>query len=243
MDSHGAAGAAKVLEARAALPDWADYDALLREIVRGKRVDYEKARAKRVVLDQVLAAVAKTNVEKVDKVALLALYINAYNAATIKLVLDHVIVEGGPDLAGVLEVEKAGGIKFFDSKQVIVAGELLSLNELESKGRDLGDPRIHFAVNCASVSCPPLMARVWSPESMEADLDAATKAYLSSPEGLAVRDGRVFLSKIFEWYAKDWGGSEGVKNFLHLHAPERAKEFLANELGYLEYDWNLNSVR
>ena len=245
LGQHGGKGAKKVLEARAAMPDWTAYDALLKRVVKKKRVDYAAVRKEIGVLDRVLADIAKTDVAKLDKAAQVVLCINAYNAATLKLVVEHVLYrgEGRAPLAGVLEVKKNGGIDFFDSPQVLYGGKKLSLNALEKGGRDLGDPRIHFAVNCASVSCPPLLGRAWRTKTLEKDLDDATRAYLRSPEGLQIQDGRVFLSKIFEWYAGDWGGAEGVKNFLRLHADNAAKERLDRELGYLEYDWNVNAQR
>lgn len=245
LEAHGGEGAKKIKKAREALPKWDAFGRVLGLAVRGKLVDYKVVRRERAVLEAVLAEVAKADFSGVDKVAQLSAIINTYNAATLLLVLDHVLGKGadGEDLVGVLEVEKSGGIRFFDSKQVVFAGESLSLNELEAKGRALGDPRIHFAVNCASISCPPLLGRAWSAESLERDLAAATRAYVASPEGLQVRDRQAFASKIFEWYAKDWGGADGVKNFLMLYAPAAAKEVLHTELGFLEYDWRLNAAR
>ena len=238
LERHGGKGAKKILEARGGLPDTKGLDALLQKVVRDGRVDYEQVKKEREVLDEFLKAVAKTDISKVDKQAKLAFYINAYNAATLDLVLRHVLGK----VSGVLEVEKQGGKKFFEDKLTIVGGKALSLNELEKLGRDLGDPRIHFAVNCASVSCPPLLNRVWKAETLEQDLVEATKAYLASPQGLQVAPDGLRLSKIFDWYKQDWGGLDSVKNFLQLYAPDAAKEKLSSELGWLEYDWNLNRI-
>lgn len=245
LEQHGGKGSRALLEARKALPDISAFDSLLRRAVRSERVDYALVRRERKVLEAYLAAIAKFDLAKVDKVAQLATYINTYNAATLVLVLDHVLGKGpeGSDLIGVLDVEKNGGIKFFDSKQVVVGGEKLTLNELESKGRALGDARIHFAVNCASISCPALLGRAWKAATLEEDLAAATRSYLRNTEGLRLANRRVSVSKIFEWYAKDWGGLEGVRNFLMLYAPEAAKEALGAELSFHEYDWRLNAAR
>lgn len=230
--------------AKGELPDPKALSALLGRLVQDGKVDYALAAEERGVIDQYLAGVAAADLTDATKAEKLAFYINAYNAKVLVMVLKYVRGkgEGGKDLEGVLAVEGASGVKFFDVKEIIVGGQLMSLNELEQLGRSLGDSRIHFAVNCASISCPPLLGRAWRPETLDADLDAATEAYLRSDLGLQVKDRRVYVSKIFEWYEADWGGRGGVTNFLMRYAPRAAKEHLDREVGYLDYDWRLNRL-
>ena len=231
-----------ILAARGALPDVEPFGKVLGRVVKGSRVDYAAVVMERATIDEFLAGVAKTDLSKVDAHAKLAFYINAYNAKTLALVVEHVLGrgKGGADLAGVLEVKKAKGFDFFKEKTVIVGGDLLSLDELEGRGRKLGDPRIHFAVNCASVSCPALLNRAWKPETLDADLTTATKTYLASEHGSRIIDGLLHVTKLFEWYVQDWGSKENVRSFLQHYAPDRAKDFLDRSWGYLDYDWNLN---
>ena len=159
--------------AKTAVPDPKAFGGLLSRVVERGRIDYARLATEREILDRYLAGVAKADLTKADKKVQLAFYINAYNAATLSLVLKHVAGKGpqGTDLAGVLEVKD-----FFKRNEIRVASELLSLNELEARGRKLGDPRIHFAVNCASISCPVLWSRAWAPETLNEDLDTATRS-------------------------------------------------------------------
>ncbi|MFQ5507324.1 MAG: DUF547 domain-containing protein [Planctomycetota bacterium] len=227
-------------EAKSKLPGTGDFGALLARVVTDGRVDYARLEKDRGILDAYLSAVAKAEPQKAGKKARLAFYINAYNAATLASVLDLVKGKGkqGKDLGGVLEAKG-----FFKEKRILVAGKRRSLDGIERLGRALGDPRIHFAVNCASVSCPVLLNRAWKPETLDRDLDAATRAYLASKHGLRIEDGRVRVSPILRWYEKDFGGKRGVRSFLLRHVPKAARKSLDKGIGWLGYDWGLNAKR
>jgi len=219
------------------IPDTTAYSELLSRIVKKGRVNYALLKKERGALDKYLDAVAAAKIEAADKTQKLGFYINAYNASTLRLVLDRVIGKGekGRDIGGVLKVDK-----FFDRKDSVVSGERLSLNELEAKGRKLGDPRIHFAVNCASASCPVLLDRAYSPRTLEQDLDRATRDYFASPFGARLSGGKLEVSQILNWYAKDFGGKDGARNFVLHYAPKAFVEAARGDLGFLEYDWELN---
>ncbi len=228
-----------------AIPSTGDYGKLLARVVKNGRVDYALVAKDRAVIDAYLAKVMQADVTKATDREKLAFYVNAYNAATMSLVLKYVRGRGknGHDLAGVTAVKSALGKDFFGEKEVIVSGKILSLNELEKLGRDLGDPRIHFAVNCASISCPPLLDRPWKVETLDADLTAATKGYFASPQGLQIRGGKLAVSKLLDWYKGDFGGAGGVVNFLRQFAPDAAKAYLDQPVEFLDYDWGLNKQK
>ncbi|HHI80986.1 MAG TPA: DUF547 domain-containing protein [Planctomycetes bacterium] len=219
------------------LPDTKGFDALLHRIVKKGKVDYASLQKDHKQLDAFLESLSKANLEGASKEEQLVFWINAYNAGCLKLVLDHILGRGpmGRDLEGVLKV--AG---FFKKREIKVAGSLLSLDAIETNGRKLGDPRIHFAVNCASVSCPPIREAAWVVDGLDEALTRATERYLASPQGLQITKDGVRISKIFQWYQKDFGGLKGVRAFLMRYAPKAAKEKLAGSIDWLEYDWSLN---
>jgi hypothetical protein len=221
------------------LPDTKGFDALLHRIVKQGRVDYVSLKKDHKALDSFLESLQKAKLREASKEEQLVFWINAYNAGCLKLVLNHILGRGpmGRDLEGVLKVSG-----FFKKKEIMIAGSLLSLDEIESSGRKLGDPRIHFAVNCASGSCPPIRESVWTVKGFDQDLSRAVESYLNSPHGLRVEKNGVKISKIFKWYQKDFGGMKGVRAFLMRFAPKAAKEKLAGSIGWLSYDWTLNRL-
>jgi len=222
------------------LPDAKAYGKLLSRVVDHGRVDYALLAKHRDVLDAYLGGIAQAKLEGASDVEKLAFYINAYNAVTLKLVLDRIIGKGknGKDKPGVMSVPG-----FFKKIKVTVAGKKLSLDEIEKRGRALGDPRIHFAVNCAAISCPPLRGHEWRPVTLDRDLGMATADFLASPQGMQVENKTVKVSRLFDWYASDFGGKESVRNFLLRYGPERAKQFLDRSPGFLPYDWGLNKKK
>jgi len=214
---------------------------VLAKVTHGARVDYAEVAKHRAVLDDYLAGVDKVDLRKANDKQKLAFYINAYNVSVLTQVLDRVLGKGpkGADLPGVLAVPGKPG--FFDSKSVRVSGEHLSLNELESKGRALGDPRIHFAVNCASVSCPALLNRPWVVATLDKDLEEATRRHFATTEGLETQEGKVQTTQLLNWYAKDFGGKEGARRFLEKYAPAGARAAIQRGIdGFLTYNWALN---
>ncbi|MDX2000662.1 MAG: DUF547 domain-containing protein [Thermoanaerobaculia bacterium] len=208
-------------------------------------LDYAALAKDRADLDTFLASLATVDVAKLPKAEQLAFWINAYNAVT----AHHVLAR----YPAVRSVKDEAG--FFDKLKYRVAGADRSLDEIETAGRQLGDARIHFAVVCASTSCPDLLPEAFVPAKLEAQLAGQTRAFLSDPtKGLKLSaDGSsVGLSSIFKWYAGDFtGGSTvaaffargGVLDWVIAHAPEGTKAKLEAKkpsVTYLDYDWSLN---
>lgn len=210
----------------------ADYASLLRTHVKNGRVDYKAIAKERKKLDGYLDAVAKASLPTA-KAARMAFYIDAYNALVIRSVIDN----GRP--RSVLDVKG-----FFNAQTHTVAGSSVTLDALEKKHLNpfAKDPRTHFVLVCAAVGCPILEPTPYAGSDLEARLDAATRRYLAAPTGGQVSDGRLRLSKIFDWYKGDFGGPEGVVKFAlrHLPAAERKQAGARPKVEFIDYNWTLN---
>lgn len=212
------------------------WDELLRAHVSGGLVDYDGVARDRAKLDALLAHVASRPATREERERDLAFLIDAYNATVVASVLRH----GRP--AKVLDVKG-----FFDGEKHAIAGRSWTLNELETHIRKTyGDPRIHFALNCAARSCPPLRARAFSQVSLDATLSDLTRAFLDG-DGVRVDAGKkqVVVSKLFEWYGTDFEAKEGsVTSYLKKWATEPSRK-AALDAGYAivfqDYDWTLNT--
>ena len=171
----------------------------------------------------------------------LAFWINAYNALTIKGVLDHY------PTTSVRKIKLFGG--FFSRIKFQVGGRSYTLDNIEHNiiRYEFGDPRIHFALVCASLGCPILEKRAFAPETLEKRLDNATANFINNPEKVRLdhENGVLHLSQIFEWYAEDFEDTHGsVINFISEYLPEADAAFLKKEevqIQYLKYDWSLNA--
>jgi hypothetical protein len=182
-----------------------------------------------------------------------AYWANLYNAKTIDVVLDaypvksirEISIKGG--LLGFLKksVGKGGPWK---AKIMKVEGESLSLDDVEHGilRPIFKDPRVHYAVNCASVGCPNLQLSAFTGAKLEVMLNAGAKAYVNSPRGFVRKGGEITASSIYNWFASDFGGNaRGVLRHAAKYAePQLAKKLssAASITGY-EYDWSLNDAK
>lgn len=174
-----------------------------------------------------------------------AYWANLYNAVTLDVVLDEYPVESIRDIRSGF---RAGPWK---KNLVRVSGEKLSLDDIEHGilREHWDEPRVHFAVNCASVGCPNLATKPFTGEGLDAQLDAATKDYVNSPRGFTTggEDGTdLIASSIFDWYAEDFGGgAKGVLAFARPYAEGPTTHLLdgARTIDGYDYDWALNEAR
>lgn len=174
----------------------------------------------------------------------LAFWINTYNVLAIDLVVRHYPVDS---------IRSIGG--FFTPVWKIeagrVGGKAVTLHEIEHETlRPLGDPRIHSALVCASTSCPSLRRDPYTAASISPQLDDATQRFLANThKGLAVDFSRkrVRLSRIFDWFEKDYEPAGGPLSFAARYAPQSESAWLANppdelRIDYFDYDWALNDL-
>lgn len=225
----------------AAEPDWTRYDELLNShLVASEKdgvalnlVDYESIAADPSfysIVNQIIQFDVQQLSSNQEK---LAFYINAYNILTINLILDNWPVDSIRDIGN-----------FFQGPWDVVVLEnadgQLTLDDIEHKIiRTFGEPRIHFAVNCASLSCPDLRHEAYRAEHLDEQLDDQTKLFLSNAKGLLVDGDRLRLSKIFDWYGEDFEVFGSLGNFIKLYRPELQFD---NVRTNLRYNWNLNST-
>jgi hypothetical protein len=214
----------------AAPPKHEQWDALLQQYVSADgRVDYAGLLGEKSRLQSYLDALAALPPEKSwGRNEQLAYWINAYNAFTVKLILDHY------PLASILSLH---GSKPWDVSWIEIGGKKYSLNQIEHEiiRKQFREPRIHFAVNCAAVSCPPLLNRAWTADKLETYFSRQAKNFINNPKYNQLGAGALRLSKIFEWYAEDFGD---IIKYLNTYASSPISP--AAEVSYLEYDWRLN---
>jgi hypothetical protein len=223
-------------------------DTLLHRHVVAGRVDYAGLAADRPALEAYLhglEAVGRAQEGAWTRDARLAFWIDAYNAYTLRVILDHQPVKS----------IRAIGLLPFSAFRAAVAplrarpGAAMSLDDIE-KGvlrGEFAEPRVHFAISCASASCPALQSRAWLGDGLDAALDAAARAFLADPTknrwDPATRTA--WLSSIFDWYAADFTAADGsVLAYVARYAPpEMAAGIAAGgvTVSYLDYDWSLNA--
>ncbi len=219
-------------------------------------VDYPGLAGERVALDAYLNRLATAGPQSFTADhERLAFWINAYNAFTLRDVLDDVYRKAASvqDVAG-----------FFNRKRHRIAGEDLTLDEIEQRGRDFRDPRIHFTVVCASTSCPKLQRFAYNGAQLDAQLDRVTREFLLDEQrGMRLdRAGkRLYVSSLFKWYAADFKGQTGkvafvvelakaavtggqTLDYIKGYVPSDVARFISEEkpgVGFLKYDWSLNA--
>lgn len=174
-----------------------------------------------------------------------ALWINLYNALTVTVILDHWPVKS------IRDIDISPGL-FADGpwgkKLLTVEGQKISLDDIEHRIlRPIWkDPRIHYAVNCASIGCPNLARDAFTAANTNALLNRGAIAYVNHPRGAAVRDGRLTVSSIYKWFKADFGGSDaGVIAHLKRFARPPLKAQLETVRGISgdRYDWSVNAAR
>lgn len=178
------------------------------------------------------------------RVEQLAYWINLYNALTVRTVLDRYPV------ASILDIGISPGLFSrgpWGKKLLRVEGEEISLDDIEHRIlRPLWrDPRLHYALNCASTGCPNLQSRAFTAATAEATLDQGTRAYVNHPRGVLVEGGRLFVSSLYVWYKADFGGTDvGVIAHVRRYAAPPLAASLA-DLAVIagdRYDWSLNDA-
>jgi len=242
--------------------DYRTYAEILKRHVRYPRVNYAALKADRAPLDRAVAefdAPAARGEPEWTPEQRMAFWINAYNAFTLRIIVDNYPIRGSW-----LSLYPRNSIRQIDGVwtdiQWRAAGRTVTLDDIEHRilRPTFKDARIHFAVNCASVSCPPLETVPYRPATLDAQLDAAGKRFLASPEGLRLTGDTLHVSSIFEWYGDD---------FIAQYAPVAPGERDQNErailgavarfgpgpaaalaragratIRFLSYDWSLNDI-
>jgi len=220
--------------------DHSVFDDLLRKHAKADgRVDYVGIQKDHAQLKSYLSQLHSADLSSLSREELLALLINAYNAYTLDLIVRNYPIESiKRDLSAP-----------WDTKFVEVGGVTVTLNDIEHtilRPVELfDDPRMHFAINCASIGCPPLRSSAYTGAGIERELDEAVRQTLAQPRYLEVVGDGVQVSEILDWFKGDFEKKYGsLRSFLTQHTTGRAREILAKDgsIGFQEYDWNLNDL-
>lgn len=170
----------------------------------------------------------------------LAYWINAYNAFTVKLIVDNYPLESIKDLNPTLSVPTVNTI--WSKEWFQIGGEDFSLDRIEHKilRKEFEEPRIHFAVNCASISCPVLRPEAYKAKEVDRQLDEQARIFLNDPSRNTITEKRIEVSKIFSWFGGDFKKGQSLVEFIDRYTKvdidKKAK------VRFMKYDWNLNGI-
>lgn len=219
--------------------DHSIYASLLAKYVKQGQVDYWGFKIDEAKLDQYLKMLEQTVSYKLTPNEQFAYYINAYNAWTIKLILS-----GYP---GVKSIKDLGSIfkSPWKKKMCRIDGDVITLDDIEHgilRPR-FKDPRVHFAVNCASLSCPPLISEPYRGSTLDRQLDDSARNFINNPQRNYLEGDTLYVSKIFKWFAEDFNND--IIGFFLKYAENILKKDLEAQrdqikIKYLHYDWSLN---
>ncbi|MEZ4458825.1 MAG: DUF547 domain-containing protein [bacterium] len=227
--------------------DHSAWSALLKAASRPNegRVDYAYLAQHRAELDAYLDSLAKADVAKLGRAEQFALLLNAYNANTVRLILENY-----PAVKSIRDLSDP-----WKTARYTVAGSVLSLDDIEHGllRPIFKDPRIHFGVNCASIGCPPLADFAFTGPNVESQLDAVTRIALTNPRYARVNGDTLELTAILDWYGKDFvdetfvGSAKTVPVWVARFASEDVKKLVKAKGGapnvvFKDYDWKLNDV-
>jgi hypothetical protein len=196
----------------------------------------------RAALKAYVRMLSAADVDRMNGAQQFAHWVNLYNAATVDLVLDNYPVSSIRKIDGGLL--NTGPWK---RKLLTVKGERLSLDDIEHRIlRPIWrDPRVHYAINCAALGCPDIPDRAYTAARANAMLDAAARNFVNHPRGFRVENGKLVASSIFDWFAVDFGGADGVLTHARRYAtPAKAARLRgkARPDSY-DYEWALNEAR
>ncbi|MCS6924943.1 MAG: DUF547 domain-containing protein [Candidatus Binatia bacterium] len=231
-------GLSVTVQCGAAAVEHAAWDALLKKYVDDQgRVAYRDLQAHdRATLVHYLSTLAAARPEAMTEHEEKAFWINAYNAAIVYGVLNGLTAEG-----------MLARQRFFRWYKIRIAGQDRSPDEIEHRllRERFRDPRIHFAIVCASTSCPKLRREAYVAERLEHQLDEATREFVNDPARNRIDRQHIALSMIFQWFAADFVSAAGsVTHFIARFVDADKQAILQAHqapLTYLEYDWTLNA--
>ena len=224
--------------------DHAAWGTLLRLGTKDGLVDYRFVQVHRAELDAYLKTVADAPLDRLTAGHLEALLINAYNACTVRSILDH------PDASSIRAIP---GV--WTKTRHRVGGFDLTLDDVEHRllRPFFRDPRLHFALNCASRSCAPLPPWAYDGDRIESQLEERARSFLTDPKNVRVQGTRLLVSKYFDWYGGDFTAAgwrkeaPSIAAFIAGYAAPDVKALIDRQGGtpqivFMEYDWSLNAA-
>jgi hypothetical protein len=204
-------------------------DLLQKHVSKNGTVDYKGFQKDQVALQSYLNLLSKNLPEKSwSKEAVLAYWINAYNAYTVKLILDNYPVKS------IKKIDNPWDKKFFT-----LGNKKYSLGEIEHKIlRKMNEPRIHFAINCASYSCPNLAIEAFTEQNIEIQLKTVATLFINDKTKNNITANKIEISSIFDWFSGDFKQNGTLINYLNKYSSVQINP--KAKISYKEYNWNLN---
>jgi Protein of unknown function, DUF547 len=231
-----------------------NYEAILKEYVNAAgQVDYENLKNNRSRLDEFnasLASVSPSLYESWTEAEKIAFLVNAYNSLTLAAILDNYPIKSIRDIPGV-----------WDRRTFQVMGQEMTLDYIEHQllRKQFNEPRVHMALVCASIGCPPLRTEPFTGDRLDEQLDDQTRTFLGNPNNFRIdrNANRVDISSIFQWFGDDFKATyslpqnfknlnekeTAVLNFIGQHLSQADRDYLTQggyRTGYLDYSWSLN---
>lgn len=215
--------------------DHAAFDRILGAVVHGERVDYTALREQHLeTLERYLDRLAGVDPASLGRDERLAYYVNLYNATMLRAVSQRFTRTYSP-------ADQAFAV--FDEPLGRLGDKRVSLNHLEHEiiRKRFGDPRIHAALVCAARSCPPLLPRAYRGDDLQDVLEKNMRRFLNDParNQIDVKRRRLKLSRIFDWYAEDFGGPRHVAAYVDRYVEAHVADF---SVSFVHYDWTLNAI-
>ena len=211
--------------------DYKNYESFLNKYVStAGNVNYDKIKSNKAELDAIVNAITDNRpTEKWTKNEKMAYYINIYNIFTIKSIIDNYPTKSIKNISNV-----------WDKRNIPQGKIMYSLSDIENKIlRKMGDSRIHFAINCASFSCPKLENDVFTADKLDKQLEVATSLFINDKTKNQITASEIKLSNIFDWYASDFKEESGsVIEFLNKYSKTKIDKKAKTR--FLDYNWNLN---
>jgi len=225
--------------------DYSAYDQILKQYVdeRGL-IDYNGiARDRRFA--EYMKSLESTEVEELSVDGQLAFWINAYNAVTIDKVIK---TKPKKSVRKTFVPGVWTSTKFFTTRKHVVAGKRVSQDDIEHEilRKKFNDPRMHFAIVCASLGCPPLARTAYTEENVRTQLEAEARKYLNSERGIRTDQAEktIYVSRIFDWFGEDFVEKSGsILEFIRPYLTEEDASFLDRKpkIDFLDYNWALNA--
>jgi uncharacterized protein (DUF2249 family) len=227
------------------------YTSLLQKYVQQGKVNYKEL-CKTSDLSKYISFLESSDPERItNNKDRLAFWINSYNAYTLKIICDHYPVKSINDLhSGGTILSHAFKTTIWDKDIVVINHKNTSLNNIEHKiiRPQFKDFRIHFALVCAAKSCPALRSEAYEGSKLDQQLDDQAKLFLSdsSKNRFEVAAEKASISKIFDWYQKDFGNSKSeVLLIISKYLPDQIRKQIQSspdkwQVDYTDYDWSLN---
>lgn len=207
-------------------------DVFFKSNVKNGRVSYNRIKEDSATLNELLEIANKTSISKDNDKEYQAFWINIYNLLVIHGVVENYPLKSPLDVAG-----------FFDERIHYVGGIQTTLNDIENVQLRKNYPkeaRFHFVLVCGGLGCPPIIEEAYTPNNLEIQLDRQTRLAINNQDFIRVKNNKVKLSQIFEWYASDFKVNGTIVDFINIYREEKLP--IKAKLSYYEYDWALNEI-